>query len=418
EGMRRQAMEGLGFMKRSDLVVPYLKATLEGKESNQVRAGAAEGLAHHPSKDIVRLLAGHARTDRSADVRRACVEAMGQMQSPEALEELLSIARAGEASGGAKHAAYEALSNQVSERAYQESQEPEKTTWKREDADEEDAQDTQEDQVLQDEPSVPLPDEELQRQAVEALGRYPEAQSLPQLRKIAETSPSGALRSQAVESIGRLGTPAALQVIEQVAWKNRMEEARHSAVEAIGKQYPQAYALDRLASIARGHPSRETRRAAVEMVGRFDSPRAQRLLREVIDKGKDQEVQRQAVESLGRRDEPGVDAQLLEIARTHRSIDVRRQAVESLGRRESKRVANELTELARTEGPEDVQRQAVESLGRLDQDVMPELEKIARSHPSSTVRHQAVESMMRRDPDRALKIIEEILREPKGKSGA
>ena len=62
-------------------------------------------------------------------------------------------------------------------------------------------------------------------------------------------------------------------------------------------------------------------------------------------------------------------------------------------------------------------KQAVESLGRLDDgsggDVMADLASIARSHPSSEVRRQAVESMKRRDPDRALPLLEEILKQQK-----
>jgi hypothetical protein len=59
----------------------------------------------------------------------------------------------------------------------------------------------------------------------------------------------------------------------------------------------------------------------------------------------------------------------------------------------------------------------VESLGRLDDgsggDVMADLASIARSHPSGEVRRQAVESMTRRDPDRALPLLEEILKQQK-----
>jgi hypothetical protein len=44
---------------------------------------------------------------------------------------------------------------------------------------------------------------------------------------------------------------------------------------------------------------------------------------------------------------------------------------------------------------------------------MADLASIARSHPSSEVRRQAVESMTRRDPDKALPLLEEILRQQK-----
>jgi len=378
QDMRRLYVESVGFMKRSDLAVPYLRGILEGNDTEQVRAGAAEGLGHHPSSEVVRLLTGRIRSDRSMEVRRASVEALGQMQTPEALEVLLSIARAGESDAVSRRAAYDALGEKVSERAVEEKKIPEVSPDEPEEA---------RDAGPPDEASEALPQEQvdIQRQAIESLGKYPQEQSLPRLRAIAEKSPSGELRAQAVESIGRLGSATALKVIEEIAWRNRMEDARRAAVEAIGRQMRGDRAMEKLCAIARTHPSPETRRTAVEMIGRLDSPN---------------------VESL-----------LLEIARSNGSVDVRRQAVESLGRVDGKQIRSELLDLARQDGPEDVQRQAVESLGRLDADVMPDLEEIARSHPSSTVRHEAVDSMMKRDPDRALRTIEGILRESKGKRG-
>ena len=350
EHLRRQVVESLGFTRRSDLVTPYLTSTLEGSGPDQVRAGAAEGLGHHPSSDIVRVLAGHARKDRSLEVRRASIEALGQLQTPEALEELLAIARASEGDAGARRAAFDALSDKVSDRAHEKADpgrikakgrvviEEKSGAWDPEQG--EDPEDDPDSPDHADEGSLPMPAAELevQRQAIESLGRYPEAQSLPRLRRIAETSPNGQLRAQAVESIGRLGTPASIEVLEQVVWKNRQSDARRSAVEALGRRLPADRSLEKLSAIARTHPSPDTRREAVEMLGRMDSPRSLNLLREIVVKGADVESQRQAVESLGRHDDPGVEAQLLEIARTHRSVDVRRQAVESLGRREGKEI--------------------------------------------------------------------------------
>lgn len=416
EDLKRQYVECMGFIKASNLVVPFLTSTLDGSGDDGMRAGAAEALGHHPSPDVVRLLASHARKDHSSDVRRAAVEAMGQLQTPEALEELLKIARATDAV--AQRAAYDALGQKVSSRAANAANETalqvkgHLMTWKVEEGDASEGAGGSE---PQDEESVEMPDGELdvQRQAIESLGHYPEAQSLPRLREIAESSPNGDLRAQAVESIGRLGTPASIETVESIVWKNKMEDARRSAVEVLGRQLPAEKALDRLTPVASKHPSSDTRRMAIEMIGRMDSPRAVAVLREAIAKNVDTDVQRQAVESLGRREEAGIEAQLFDIARTHESVDVRRQAVESLGRRVGKEVQGKLMQLIQSDQPEDVQRQAVESLGRLDADVMPELAKIARTHPSSAVRNQAVDSMRQRDPEQALRVIEDILRQPR-----
>jgi HEAT repeat protein len=506
-------VESVGFMANSALVATWLTSTLRTASSEHVRIGAAEGLSRHPSPDGVRLLNQVAHTDPSPQVRRASVEALGRFRTKEALDALLAIAGEKDGPSGTRHVAFDALEEQVGDLAPEpvaanaqppaeskskspapKSQPPAEKAAKPAKAakSEKPSQPSKakaapsamsERAAFSEEDAETLSggDLDVQRQAVESLGRYPEAQSLPRLRTIAETSPHPELRAQAVESIGRLGSPAALAVLEDVAWKNQSARARQSAVEAMRRKFPPDAALEKLARIAETHPSPSTRRMAVETIGRVDSPRTLDVLGRIIADGSDieasrqaveslgrhpgagvqaqlfavsrsqapDEVRRQAVESLGRRPGEGVSTQLAEIARTNSSEDVRRQAVESLGRRDEPSVSDQLLtlarengseevqrqaveslgrrsdpdtrenllELARTHGSVDVQRQAVESLGRLHReaggDVMADLATIARTHPSSEVRRQAVESMTRRDPDRALPLIEEILRAQK-----
>ena len=457
--LRAKFVESIGFLSRTDLVWPYLQATLESGAPTPVRVGAAEAMSRHPSPEGVRVLASAAHTDRSPEVRRACVEALGYVQTPEALEALLAIARAGEGDRAARRAAFDALGEKISNLA-PESEAPVRETEPKpaEMADERPTQTTKDGSGSHD-PDSKSPDKasasmsvaelEVQRQAIESLGRYPEAQSLPRLRRIVETSPYGDLRAEAVESIGRLATPGALALLEQIVWKNDHPQARERAVEVLGRRLPADQSLGKLSQIASSHPNPDVRRMAVEMVGRLDSPRSLVLLDQIIGNGTDDESRRQAVESLGRRDDEGIETRLTQIARTHGSIDVRRQAVESLGRRPGQHIAGLLFEIASEDGPEDVQRQAVESLGRLDHprvksmlmdlvrnhgsieverqaveslgrldgDVLPDLAQIARSHRSSEVRRQAIETMTRRDPDQALPLLEEILRGPPSRNG-
>jgi len=505
--LRARLVECVGYLGNSALVTPYLTKTFQTSSSDEVRRGAVEGMAMHPSSEGVQLLTRAAYTDPSPGVRRSSVEALGQFQSQDALDALIAIAGQAEATDGTRRAAFDALGQKVSEQPPQ----PEPVSGAKSEAESSKTKPTatasKSDPKKPAKPapetkdksgksanvqSQPAPqgarstsmskgDREVQRQAIESLARYPEAQSLPRLKQLAETSPDEDLRAQAVESIGRLGTPGALALLEEIAWKNSQESARNRAVEGIGRQFPDEQALDKLSRIAATHPSPDTRRMAVEMIGRVDSPRAHDILVQTVNEGRDLDSRRQAVESLGRRDEPGVDSdlrniirsqapddvrrqaveslgrrdgaeisnQLEEIARTNSSVDVRRQAVESLGRRDDPTTPERLMRIAKANGDEDVQRQAVESLGRhadartrglllelarghsnvevqrqaveslgrLDEDlggdVMGDLASIARSHPSSDVRRQAVEAMTRRDPDKALPLLEEILRQQK-----
>ena len=456
--LRARFVESVGFLSRSELVTPWLTAAFKSSPSPEVRAGAAEGLARHPSAEGVRLLSAAARQDPSPQVRRTSVEALGRFQTTEALEALIAIARTAESDGGARRAAFEALGEKVADgapehvpgKAVDESALPEAP-----DAGVQVEANTETDfeyahqdhDKSKDEKSQKLThaDLEVQRQAIESLSRYPETQSLPRLLKIADTSPHGDLRAQAVESIARLGTPAALEAVEEIAWNNTMSHPRQQAVEQMGRRFPPGQAIEKLSRVVREHPSLDARRIAVESIGRLEGPAALDQLASLIAGTNHPDVQRQAVESLGRRGEPGTEDALYDIAREHRSVDVRRQAVESLGRRKGERVSTRLMEIARGKGPADVkrqateslgrrsdvdtrrmllelahddgsvdvQRQAVESLARLEADVMSDLAHIARTHPSGEIRRQAVESMTRRDPDRALPLLEQILRSPK-----
>jgi HEAT repeat protein/beta-lactamase regulating signal transducer with metallopeptidase domain len=460
--LRGRFVESIGFLSKSELVTPYLTSVFQTADSPELRSGAAEGLARHPSPEGVRLLANAARTDPSPEVRRTSVEALGQFQTAEALEALLAIARSAEGNAGTRRAAFDALGEKVSDGGSPQA-EPSKAD---EVAPPEDvarldpslqAEAAQKDaekagkhwkkDVSSDEPSknLPVAEMEVQRQAIESLGHYPEAQSLPRLRRIAETSPNEDLRAAAVESIARLESPAALELLEEIAWKNTMSRPRWEAVELIGRKVPPEKALEKLSKVVLEHPSEDARRVAVESIGRMDSPAALDMLASIIRSSGDPDAQRQAVESLARRDEAGTEDRLFDLARTHPSIEVRRQAVESLGRRDGERISARLLEIARGKGPVDVkrqateslgrregadtreillelvrqnesvdvQRQAVESLARLDVDVMADLAQIARSHPSGEIRRQAVESMTRRDPDKALPLLEQILRQQK-----
>src|SRR6185369_16731676 len=170
------------------------------------RRGAVEGLAMHPSSEGVRMLSQAAYTDPSPSVRRASVESLGRFQTQEALEALIAIAGQTDDDKGTRRAAFDALGQKVSEQEPQPplaadaksspakpTPPPAKADAKKFDTPEmkakADKQDKsgqkQTEQEPQDERSQPLDrgDEEVQRQAIESLGRYPEAQSLPRLKK-------------------------------------------------------------------------------------------------------------------------------------------------------------------------------------------------------------------------------------------
>jgi hypothetical protein len=128
-----------------------------------------------------------------------------------------------------------------------------------------------------------------------------------------------------------------------------------AAVEAIGRFYPNDdKALDELVRIARTHPSRDTRSAAVEMVGRLDqsarAPDARRdhRRRERRRNRSGTRSRASAAATRGHRQPPARD-------RAHAPLD--RGAASGgreLGRRDGN--ADRMLSIAKSDVPEDVQR--------------------------------------------------------------
>src|SRR5262249_40862510 len=74
-----------------------------------LRAEAAEGLARHPTPASLRVLDKLAREDRSVEVRKSAIEALGQVDDPEAASVLFQIARTHDDDVDVRREAVEAL---------------------------------------------------------------------------------------------------------------------------------------------------------------------------------------------------------------------------------------------------------------------------------------------------------------------
>lgn len=252
--------------------------------------------------------------------------------------------------------------------------------------------------------------DEVQMQAVESIGRFPEADGRPRLERIAREHADVNVRVAALEAIARYRSAAAAETVAELAWTSPSRHVRMMAVEFVAR-FEADVALPMLEEVLERHSDRDARRSAIEVLGRFPDARATAMLDGVVGGpyGADAEVA--AVEVLGRRRGADVTRRLHRIALEHRNEDVARMAVEVIGRRNEDGIARLLVDLARTHPRTGIQRQAVESLGRLErEDTIPALAEIARTHPAGEVRRQAVESMSRRDAARALPILEEILK--------
>lgn len=447
--VRREMVHAIASHQPTEIVVPFLEEVIGSDQPASMRAAAAEGLGRHRSHASLLRLTALAQGDRSSQVRRSAVEALGRFKTQEAMDVLLSLA-ADPGDATVRRQAFDQLGEKVAEGSKEEGitvggsgagdvhwkqtvkqgMKHEKTmAWSKEtrkkeydsdgdgmdpDPNPDPTYDPDPNPGAHDEPAADdteSEDDPVQRQAVESLGRFPEAQALPRLREIARTHHNSQVRAQAVESIARYGTPAALDAVRDIVWNNSSRDARVMAVEYMGRKFKSEDVPDRLMEVARKHPDADARRMAVETIGRMELPQVPTMLEQFVNGPFDTELQRQAVEMIGRRKDPGASKRLREIAMKHRDAEVQRQAVEMIGRRGEEDAVQALAEIARRHPDTDVQREAVERLGRIDsEDTIPLLGDIARTHPSSDVRRQAVETMSRRDPEKALPILEDIIR--------
>src|SRR5881628_149510 len=170
-------------------------------------------------------------------------------------------------------------------------------------------------------------DEEVQDEAVKALGKVRGGAGVGALLDIARTHPNPDVRRKAVKAVGDVAPPeAALGVLEQLAQRDPDAHVQQEAVEALGHLgSPQALAP--LAYLARAQPNAEVRDEAVEQYARSAAPEsALVLLMDRLANDSSSDVQVEAVERLADLpDGLGIPA-LREAARSHPSRHVRAEA--------------------------------------------------------------------------------------------
>ncbi len=178
-------------------------------------------------------------------------------------------------------------------------------------------------------------DHHVQREAVEALGSLRDPRAFPVLLDIARHHPASDVRRNAVESLGDVGDPdTTARVLEQMVLDDSDAELQHEAVEALGRLGDPG-ALERVARLARTHPSVDVRDEATEQYAQHAAPAAALiLLRDRLARDPAPDVRAEVVKQLAELPRGAGIATLIEAARTHASPDVRSEAWRRL--RESK----------------------------------------------------------------------------------
>jgi beta-lactamase regulating signal transducer with metallopeptidase domain/HEAT repeat protein len=399
--LRSAALDAIAHHGDAGAVRSHLIALLRSDASDELRSTAAERLARFSDRLTIDLLVSTARRDRSAEVREHAIQALGQMDSPEASRVLVELARSSSEPQEVRRAAIESLGQKASDAAAESL-----------------------DGLAHGEANDRfdgLPDDDVDRIADEAADAATEAREEAEADARADAEDmtdvedvedatdrkgltlDGNVRivgrpgGQDIEVLGDHGEPEVTiqqrdgkQVIrthakEPAHQKKRkqqaeQEEIERQAVESLG-QLPESKSLSRLVRIAETHPNEMVRREAVETLGEMGTPRAFQFLKDFVRRENDAEVARQAIEALGNFPEERY-GQVLEV----------------------------LEDLIWKFSDEALQRAAVEVIGGMPEEIsLRRLERIARTHPRVMVRRTAIEWIGQADPEKATPILERLI---------
>jgi beta-lactamase regulating signal transducer with metallopeptidase domain/HEAT repeat protein len=358
--LRRVVLDMLSIHRTADRILPVFDRYARSDAPEELRASAVEGLGQFPTEASQALLVELARHDGSPRVRREAVEALGRMGRSDAADELVSIARDTHTPDDVRRHAIEAIEQHLDDGGpmepakdktgdkHKDKHKAPESQWSDGSA-ETTPEEAKSDRLAdsQDEyDGSPAPGEmavkasmeaneetgdlDVQRQAVESLGRYPAEIAVPRLRAVLRSEVHSDLRRQAVETLGRIDSDEARKVVTETLWKDRHPDVMRQAVESLSRAGDPAAPL--LAEVARRHPVSDVRCEAVEDFRHCSQSIAVRQLVKIIHESDDADVQRRAVETLARFEGPEVVTELQSVIRSHPNNDVRRQAVESLSR--------------------------------------------------------------------------------------
>jgi HEAT repeat protein len=286
--VRAKLLDIIAVHRDSAAVVAYLSDVLDGDYVMNVRAAAVEGLAWHPSPNVVERLLTVALGDRSKVVRREAAEALGETGAKEAAAALDEIIR---------------------------------------------SQD------------VPV---DTRVEAVEALGGIHRPDILRRLTGIAFGPYHRKIQDEAVETVADLGLPEAFPVLKVVALKHPDPSVRSEAMSALAKTGKRT-SLDILFRVAMSDPEPRLEHQATERIADFQFTDAAPYLRRIVWEHETGSIRREAVRLIGALPEAVGMPLLSEIVARHPDDEVRERAVSQIGAYHTDEGARRLGEIATAE---------------------------------------------------------------------
>jgi HEAT repeat protein len=203
-------------------------------------------------------------------------------------------------------------------------------------------------------------DENVRRAAVEHIPYLEDDRVVPTLAEALEGG-TARVRAAAAAAFAQVETTRAMPYLTR-ALGDADSWVRYFAARSIGS-HRRAESLDALADLARADEARHVRIAAVDSLGKIDSPRAVAVLRSFVESD-DAELGRAALKSLGQIDHSDALPPLLEALRSAESA-IRLEALHALGARGGADEVRALQWTALAETEPQVAQAAIDALERL-----------------------------------------------------
>ncbi|MEP7346442.1 MAG: HEAT repeat domain-containing protein, partial [Gemmatimonadaceae bacterium] len=365
--IKRELVEVVALHRDDVPVMAALRTWLEGKESDDIRAEAAEALGDVSTPAALALAARTARTDRSRRVRREAAEALGELGLAEATDTLIALVHSADDTDVRKEA-IETLGERHEPRAFDALV---RIAWED-------------------------PATDLQREAVETLAETEDERALGELERIARSHPKSEVRQEAVETLGELERPAeVVPILRDIVDRDVSSNVRQEAVETLG-EVKDSRAFGILSELARTHRDADVRHKALESLADHGEKEAViAILDKLIESGSSERDQVAAVEALGNVEDERAVEKLERVAMKHPDQRVQHAAVEGLGNvAPHEKAWDALNRLIWQGTSEEVSKTAVETLGSIEHEGRPAVfAKIAATHPRTSVRRAAIEQL-------------------------
>jgi len=189
--VRKTVLHALAETKSPRAEAKLFEIARDANQPSEVRRGAIHRLAERNTDTVVADLIRLYDTDRTRDVRRQILNALGESKNERAENKLFEVAR-----GSDDPEMRRAAIHRIGERAGRRSLE-----------------------LLRDTVESTSADTQVQLQAVHALSERPPEESVPLLIKIARTHPSQQVRRAAINQLGESGDPRAVEFFREVLSK-------------------------------------------------------------------------------------------------------------------------------------------------------------------------------------------------------